>query len=142
MSAGLAKQLHMDGTVKHPATVLVVDDEPGIREVMALALIAGGHQCIAAADGAEALAEVVKHHEIQGVITDLHMPKMDGLALLRRLREERPELPVVVCSGSISDECRHELADLGVTSILRKPYTAKQLLQCVEPMTHPAPMAA
>lgn len=132
----------MDGMVKHPATLLVVDDEPGIREVMALMLIAGGHHCIAAADGEEALADVVKHEEIQGVITDLHMPKMDGLALLRRLREERPNLPVVVCTGHVTDECRHELAELGVTSILPKPYTVEQLLECIEPMTHSAPIAA
>jgi two-component system, cell cycle sensor histidine kinase and response regulator CckA len=126
----------MEGTLKYPATLLVVDDEPGIREVMALALIAGGHHCIAAADGMEALAEILKHHEIQGVITDLHMPKCDGLALIRTLHEARPDLPVVVCTGCIGDECRQSLADLGVLAILPKPYTATQLLRCVESMMH------
>ncbi len=125
----------MDGTVKHPATLLVVDDEPGIREVMALALIAGGHHCIAAADGMEALAEVAKHEEIEGVITDLHMPKLDGLELVRRLREARPDLPVVVCSGCIPDAHRVALHEMGI-SILPKPYTASQLLRCVDSMSH------
>ena len=125
----------MDGTVKHPATLLVVDDEPGIREVMALALIAGGHHCIAAADGMEALLEVGRHEEIQGVITDLHMPKLDGLELVRRLREARPDLPIVVCTGCISDAARIALHELGVP-ILAKPYTATQLLRCAESMAH------
>ena len=121
--------------VKHPATLLVVDDEPGIREVMALALIAGGHQCIAAADGVEALLEIERHEEIQGVITDLHMPKLDGLELVRKLREARPELPILVCTGCVSDAGRLALHELGVP-ILPKPYTASQLLRCVDSMAH------
>ena len=131
----------MEGTVKHPATLLVVDDEPGIREVMALALMSGGHHCIAAADGLEALAEFEKHEEIEGVITDLHMPNLDGLELVRRLREARPEVPVLVCSGCVPDACRIVLHELGVP-ILQKPYTASQLLRCVDSMAHACCSAA
>jgi CheY-like chemotaxis protein len=132
----------MDGTFKYPVTLLVVDDEPGIREVMALALISGGYHCIAAADGMEAMAEILKHQEIQGVITDLNMPKCDGFALIRTLRESRPDLPVVVCTGCVGDEGRQALADLGVLAILPKPYTATQLLHCAESLIHAACVTA
>jgi CheY-like chemotaxis protein len=125
--------------ISKTCTLLVVDDESGIREVMTLALEAGGHNCVAAADGREAL-EVFRAREedIHGVITDLNMPEMDGISLVRHLRELRPELPIVVSSGCITEESRHALEDLGVTAMLAKPYTATQLLQCVEPLLDPA----
>ena len=114
---------------------MVVDDEAGIREVICLALESGGHDCLTAADGGEALALVSAHgSEVCGVITDLHMPEMNGVELIRHLRETRPELPIMVSSGSISSEDRLTLAELGVVDVLPKPYTAKELLRHVESM--------
>jgi two-component system, cell cycle sensor histidine kinase and response regulator CckA len=133
----------MRDTFKNAGTVMVVDDEAGIREVMALALAAGGHECVAAAGGQEALSVFREREaEIQGVITDLHMPAMDGITLVRQLRELCPGLPIVISSGSISEEDRHAMDELGITSVLPKPYTVTQLLQCVEPMMDSAPCAA
>jgi CheY-like chemotaxis protein len=114
-------------------TILVVDDESGMREVLMLSLEIGGYRCIAAADGREALAAFdYGQDQIGAVITDLNMPEMDGIRLLRELRARAAGLPVVVSSGCISDEDRNTLESLGATAILAKPYTATQLLRCVE----------
>jgi CheY-like chemotaxis protein len=133
----------MDETAKNGATLLVVDDEVGIREVLCLALAAGGHECITAADGREAINVFLEHEsEICGVITDLKMPEMDGFELVRRLRETRADLPIVVSSGSITEEQRQVLAELNVHDVLLKPYTARQLLDAIEPIVQPNPCIA
>jgi two-component system, cell cycle sensor histidine kinase and response regulator CckA len=125
----------MDETMASAGTVLVVDDERGIREVLVLSLEMGGYRCIPAEDGVAALAAFDSgENEVGLVITDLNMPEMDGISLVRHLRERRPALPIVVSSGCITDEHRVTLAELGVAAVLAKPYTATQLLQCVDPI--------
>ena len=122
-----------DANANIGTTLLVVDDEAGIREVMTLALQAGGYECIAVANGQEAL-DACRSSEvgIHGVITDLHMPEMDGIRLVKELREIRPALPIVVSSGLMSEEDRRTFVRLGVETFLPKPYTASQLLRSVE----------
>lgn len=123
--------------------VLIVDDEPGIREVMALSLETGGYGCIAAADGREALAICAERGEkIDAVITDLHMPNVDGITLIRHLRELRPELTIMVSSGQITEEKQVTLGTLRVTAIIAKPYTATQFLQVVRQALYPEQLAA
>jgi CheY-like chemotaxis protein len=123
----------MDETTAPATTLLVVDDERGIREVLILSLEMGGYRCIAAADGREALAAFdAGPDQIGAVITDLNMPEMDGITLLRELRARASCLPVVISSGCIREEDRGTLESLGVAAILAKPYTATQLLRCVE----------
>src|SRR5262249_44338509 len=80
------------------ARILVVDDEAGIREFMSDALEGSGHGVVAAADGAAA-AKLVDERGFDVVVTDLKMPGLDGMALLRKLREEQPEVEVIVLTA-------------------------------------------
>lgn len=112
--------------------LLVVDDEPSIREVMSLTLEADGYRCICAADAKEALKLVeLRGREIQCMITDLHMPEMNGIELIRKVKESGANMDVVVSTGYVGEEDREALQELGITSTLSKPYTSAELLMRV-----------
>jgi len=109
-------------------SVLIVDDEPNIRRMVGALLSAEGYDVRDAADGATglALAEVV---EPDVALIDLMMPgSLDGLALLARLREKRPDLPVVMMSGraALADAVR--ATKLGAFTFLEKPLTPEGTL--------------
>ncbi|MFT7126136.1 MAG: CheY-like chemotaxis protein, partial [Candidatus Azotimanducaceae bacterium] len=72
------------------------------------------------------------HNDIAAVVTDMHMPNMDGLAMAQALRRERPEMPLLVTSGRMDDEVAAELYSLGVTQLLAKPFTEKQLADALD----------
>ena len=112
----------------HGETVLFVDDESAIREAAGRGLKQLNFKVLTASSGKEALDQVVLHREIlRAVITDLHMPNMDGLELVRRLRELLPSLPVLVISGRLDAATDLELKALGVVGRLDKPFTGGQL---------------
>ena len=110
--------------------ILVVDDEENIRRVAEATLSRFGYKTLTASNGADALKVLAKSSdEVSAVLTDLAMPEMDGIALIRDLRRIYPELKFVVMSGLISGDQAAELQSLGVTESLLKPYTAKSLLE-------------
>lgn len=114
-------------------TVLVVDDESGIRDSAAAMLKQRGYQAIKAADGAEGLALFAQGRaEIRVVLTDVVMPFMDGVALVRALRRIEPCARVIATSGLMDDPDQgakiSELRALGVRQFLTKPFTAEDLL--------------
>ena len=121
-----------DETVDRSAqrTVLVVEDEPGIRLALGRALGRGGYGVVAAANGAEALRLLAEHGEIDVVVTDLTMPEMTGEQLVARLREERPAMPVVIMSGYSPALLESRGARAG-QHFLQKPFQLEQLLRMV-----------
>lgn len=109
--------------------VLVVDDEPVVRETTQLILERNGYRVISAANGREACTLFGKNSgSLRLVVTDMVMPEMDGLALIRVLRVQAPRLPIVVSSGHMLAGKVDALATLGVTEILQKPFGADNLL--------------
>ncbi len=117
--------------------VLVVEDEENIREVLRETLARHGYQVLLANDGADATARYAQSgRQIRLVITDLDMPIMDGVAMIRVLKRMNPAVRIMVSSGvasaaSRADARRAELRDLGVETILVKPYTSDDLLRAV-----------
>lgn len=109
------------------ATVLVSEDEPMVRRLVVNVLERHGHRVLATQDGREALA-VARSHEgdIDLLITDVVMPRIDGIELARALRDSRP-VRVLFISGY--HELAHELAD---EQLLQKPFTAHQLARAVD----------
>ncbi|MEF8865522.1 MAG: PAS domain S-box protein [Salinibacter sp.] len=105
--------------------VLVVDDEEFVLESAQQALEAVGYQVQTALDAAAAL-RVVETQAIDLVITDLRMPEMSGLDLIRRLRDRHPDLPIVAASG-VADGRTEEALDAGAQTFLAKPFTAEKL---------------
>ena len=108
--------------------ILIVEDEPAVREVFRQILTSLGFKVRTAQDGVAALAILTDTNEpIDGVITDLHMPNMDGLDLTREIRRIRPELGVILSSGRIDKSESAALNELGFVAQLEKPFSIEQL---------------
>jgi two-component system cell cycle sensor histidine kinase/response regulator CckA len=113
--------------------ILVVDDEPKLREITRDLLVKYGYRVVLVNDGAEATMEYARNgKDIKVVITDLEMPVMDGVTLIQVLKKMNPSVAVVVSSGIASMEGmetkRRELELMGVRTILSKPYTVEDIL--------------
>ncbi|MEO7932316.1 MAG: PAS domain S-box protein [Chthoniobacterales bacterium] len=111
-------------------TILVVDDDVGVRECLRAVLTALQFKVVCASDGTAALLLITEcWTELCGVITDLHMPGMDGLAFVRLLREKLPQANVLVTSGRLDDDAIREFHSLGVKAMLDKPFTHAKLVE-------------
>lgn len=110
-------------------TVLVVDDEPIIREVAEVILRNHGYRVYTAEDGPDALAIFAQQiGQIDAVVVDLVMPLMSGCALVRALRRIDPQVKIMLSTGRAEDLEVSEVEALGVEGLLRKPYTTRHLL--------------
>src|SRR5215208_3440877 len=110
-----------------PATVLVVDDERNIQVTLSRALSMEGYQVETAGGGREAL-EKLAAAPVDVVVMDVRMPDLDGLSVLQKARETRPELPIVIMSGHGSIETVRQAFKQGAFDYLEKPITEKEKL--------------
>ena len=109
--------------------IMIVDDEPAVREITDLILSRNGYRTVLAQDGREAVALFAERpDEVKLVVTDLMMPKLDGAATIRALREIRPNLKTVTITGVGEEHRRADARTAGTSAILSKPFTAEQLL--------------
>jgi PAS domain S-box-containing protein len=114
-------------------TVLVVDDELAVREVIRLVLRNLNFHVVTATDGTDALIQAAElRKELCLVITDLHMPHMDGLGFVRALKRMLPEVFIVVASGRLEERMGTEFTTLGVNGLLDKPFTQEQLIETLK----------
>ena len=112
--------------------ILVVDDEDSVREATRKMLERHGYRVHTASEGSQALALYsTRLGEFKLVITDIDMPVMDGLALVRVLLKMAPNLKIMVSTGLSTDQRIEVLHQLGIEGPLLKPYTADELLQSV-----------
>lgn len=113
-------------------TVLVIDDEAAIRESIVRALEQKNYRVLTAGDGQAGLTVLRQHRaEIRVVVVDLMMPVMGGVATIRALREEDPDIKIVPMSGMVPDEERAELRALGLEEILNKPFAIGDLWRAI-----------
>lgn len=121
-----------------PATVLVVEDEQSVRELVRSILQAHGYSVLDASRGAEALRVCEQHPgPIHMLLTDVHMPEMNGPALAQRVRALRPRIRVLYMSA---DPGMDLLADLGLqpdTSFIWKPFSPDALVRMVRAFLTP-----
>jgi len=110
-----------------PKRVLLVDDDPLVRESSGALLAMLGHRVTAAADGAEALALLEGGLEADAVILDMNMPGLDGAATLPRIRALRPGLPVLLATGRVDQTALDLVEAHPGASLMSKPYTAGEL---------------
>lgn len=114
-------------------TILLVDDEPEVRDIARAVLRRLNFKPLTAVDGADGLIQAAQHRkDLRAVITDLHMPRMDGLAFVRSLRQMLPDIPVVVASGMMEAALAGEFNALDVACSLNKPYTEVQLAEVLK----------
>jgi PAS domain S-box-containing protein len=123
--------------------VLVVDDEPAIRDMGRTLMERVGFQVLLAGDGFEALDLFRVHHqELALVIMDVVMPRMEGVEALQRMREIDTEVPVLMVSGYGQEERLAQLEADGHIAFLPKPFTRQALMDVVAPLARrvePAP---
>jgi len=111
--------------------VLFVDDEEGIRKVMAITLEDAGYQVLTAPDGETAL-EICRKHSPQITITDIRMPGMDGIEVLRRIKEADPNKEVIVVTGYGEIEIAIQALQLHASDFITKPVHTDALLVALE----------
>jgi PAS domain S-box-containing protein len=121
--------------------LLIVDDEKSILEVAGMILEGHGYRVLTAADATEALAIfALRMNEIELVLTDLAMPFMDGVALIRTLQKMKPDVRVIASTGRNGRKGRaNEIAHLDVCASLTKPYNRNKLLKTLHDALNPQP---
>ena len=124
------------------SNVLVVDDSAAIRKILQRVLRQTGMSISTiheAGDGQEAL-EVLRSHQIHLVLTDINMPKMDGLQLLAAIKSDPAwrGLPVVMITTEGGEAKVSEAVRLGAVSYVRKPFTADQIKEKLSGILEPA----
>jgi len=114
-------------------TILLVEDEDGLRALNARGLASRGYTVLQAANGVEAIQVLEEHDgELDLVVSDVVMPEMDGPTLLKELRRRKPELKIIFVSGYAEDAFEKNLPEREQFAFLPKPFTLKQLVAAVK----------
>ncbi|MEH2097897.1 hybrid sensor histidine kinase/response regulator, partial [Nostoc sp.] len=119
---------------KLPKVVLVVDDAISLRQTISLTLQKSGYQVIQAQNGVEALEKLQLHPEIQVVVSDLEMPRMNGFELLGNFRQypKLAKIPVVILTSRSAEKHRQLAQELGAKAYLTKPYLENEFLSTIK----------
>lgn len=115
------------------AHILLIEDDPAVRDTFKIILGTGGHEVTMAADGLEGLA-LLSTLQVDLVLTDIIMPNCDGVEVIRALRKRRDAPPVIAISGGARTSATNYLEVarmLGAQQILSKPVGAMELLRSV-----------
>ena len=114
-------------------TILLVEDEEGLRALNARGLQSRGYTVIEAGNGVQALAELEKQGgEVDLVVSDVVMPEMDGPTLMKELKKRKPDIKIIFVSGYAEDAFDKSLPDHKQFNFLAKPFTLKQLVTVVK----------
>lgn len=111
-------------------TIVVADDEDAYREAIARSLRQSGYSPVEVADGQEAL-DRIRQGGIDLLITDLVMPRKEGIETIRELRRTHPNLPIIAMSGAVEGSYLKAAGKLGACATLAKPFQSGELLAAV-----------
>jgi two-component system response regulator AtoC len=111
--------------------ILIADDEANLRRVLGAQLQRDGYEVLSAEDGEQALA-LIKEHHVDVVISDLKMPKIDGLTLLKRLAKEEPGLPVILITAHGTVDTAVEALKAGAFDYVTKPFDRAEFRAVVD----------
>jgi DNA-binding NtrC family response regulator len=121
--------------VKPPTHILVVDDEPVMRSLLSEVLERDGHRVITAEDGRSGLDHFCRH-PIGLVISDTHMPVMDGPTFIRALRAVDPTVPVIVMNSFPDHPVLPELSSNRMSARISKPFDLAEMRLAVARLGH------
>lgn len=112
-----------------PATILTADDSPSMRQMIAFTLENAGYQVIEAVDGQDAL-ERLSTAPVQMLVTDLNMPNLDGIELIKRVRTlpQYKYIPIIMVTTESEDSRKQQGKAAGATGWIVKPFRAEQLV--------------
>jgi len=124
------------GLVLEPETspgynILVVDDEEAVLDVVRRFLEIAGHTVTCATSGHEALERVASGLPVDLVVLDLMMPRENSAVTFQRLRDRRPQLPILLCTGLLRDDAPAALLSAGAAGLVRKPFRMTELWYAV-----------
>jgi len=116
-----------------PATILVLEDSPTTLQFLALSLLQHGFKVLTAPDGVEGLLKLA-NNTVDLVVTDINMPRMDGLSFIRKVRSspEYAKLPILIVSTENEGKDLRRADEAGADAYLVKPVSAQQLVAEVE----------
>ncbi len=117
------------------ARILIIDDEQGIRDTLAMIFEYASHEVITASSGHEGVKVLQDSNGIDCILLDVKMPGMDGIETLRKLREIRADVPIIMISGHGTIETAVEATKLGAFDFLEKPPDRERLLVLVRNAT-------
>ena len=123
--------------------ILLIDDDVMLRRTVARVLQSAGHDVTTAQDGLDGMRMFHKTRP-DLVITDIYMPRQEGFETILALRRENPSLGIIAISGGSMTGSREMLdiaGNIGANSILEKPFTMAELLDCVRAFASPAAAA-
>ena len=120
-------------------TVLVVENEQLMLGLIERVFLQHGYQVLAAADGEEAI-EVYRLHklEIDVVMLDVGLPKVNGVDVLYKMKSENPHVRVIIVSGFLAPELRTKMQQAGVQHFIDKPYMVDQVLETIQSLIETA----
>jgi CheY-like chemotaxis protein len=111
--------------------ILVVDDEEAVLDVVRRFLEIAGHQVTCAATSKDALTFLTNGRPVDLVILDLMMPREEGASTFQVLRERRPQLPVLLCTGLLDADPARDVLESGLVHLIRKPFRMNELWYAV-----------
>jgi two-component system, NtrC family, response regulator HydG len=113
------------------ATILIVDDKEMMRDSLSLTLTRAGHRVVTTEDSTQGV-ELIRQHRPGVVITDLKMPKMDGIEFLQKVKVEQPDVPVVLMTAFATISTAVQAMKLGAFDYVQKPFESDEILVVVE----------
>lgn len=115
------------------ATILTVDDSASMRQMLAFTLRSAGHEVVEACDGVDGI-EKAKEQQVDAMIVDVNMPRMDGLTMIRDLRQvpAYAHTPMLVLTTESGTDKKMAGREAGATGWMVKPFQPEQLLQTLQ----------
>ena len=113
------------------ARILLAEDEPSVREFVQRALVHQGHEVTSVSDGGEAL-EALQDERYDLLLTDIVMPRLDGVALALKASKEYPDMRIVLMTGYAAERDRAHNLDALVHEVVSKPFTLSDICNTIE----------
>lgn len=110
--------------------ILICDDEEGVRESLRL-ILERDYDLVLASDGEQALAKLKENPDINVVLLDIKMPVVDGLGILKQIKELQPDKPVIMITGYQTTETAAEAIKLGALDYIIKPINSAAVLSSI-----------
>jgi len=127
-------------SIKNHDTVLVVEDEESLRELLRLVLEGNGIKVLQAADGVEAVEMFVAHQdEIGVVLSDIGLPRLGGWDAFLKMKEINPHVKGVLASGFFNPDVRTEIIKSGAMDFIQKPYNSAQIVKMMHDLLGKTP---
>ena len=121
-------------------TIMIVDDEKMIRELLGTTLGREGYNTIAVESGLEAL-KILESQHVDAVVSDIQMDGMDGLALLKAIKSKYADLPVMMISGYSNKYNKNDVNDVGADGYITKPFKNFEILKAIQNILSKCPVS-